>query len=55
MPAPLKSCQDILLRDIFDSGLTVILGVVRVYDTIDLVLRLPQPILLQIMQYDFNP
>lgn len=55
MPAPLKSRQDILLRDIFYSGLIVILRVVSIYDTIDLILRLPQPILLQIMQYDFDP
>lgn len=53
MPAPLKSRQDVLLMNIFYSSLIVVFWVVGVDYTIDFILGLPQPILFQIMQYDF--
>ena len=54
MPAAFKSCQNVLFGYVFDARLVVILGVIGVYYTIDLVLRLSQPVLLEVMKDDFD-
>lgn len=54
MPTAFKSCQNIFFRDVFDARLTVVLRIVGIYDAVDLVLCLAQPILLEVMEDDFD-
>lgn len=54
MPTAIKSCQNILFRDIFDARSIVIFGIVGIYYAVDLVLCLAQPILLKVVKDDFG-
>ncbi len=53
-PAAFQSGQNVLLGDVFNSGSAVVLRVISEDNTNNFVLRLAQPALLQVVEYNLH-